>query len=141
MKPFLLGVFVGALLLVLGALFLKRTMLGTDRWPRILASSVSPDKKWICEIVDVHPSPYVCQALVHAASYSGTTSLDRGFGGEAYLSDFDSSYPSSVRFTWDGDVVTIESFEPKVLKFKLGRVEKGGGRFETTCEIVSSPSR
>jgi hypothetical protein len=75
----------------------------------VLASSISPDSKWICEIVDINPRGPVCMILIHGQSYQGRTKLKRGYRGECVVMDMDSSGPPKVTFDWSGSVVTISS--------------------------------
>jgi hypothetical protein len=77
--------------------------------PEVLASSVSPDSKWICEIVDIDPRGPVCEILIHGQSYEGHSNLERGYRGECVVMDLDSGGPPDVNFQWSGPVVTITS--------------------------------
>ncbi len=79
--------------------------------PEVLASSVSPDSKWICEIVDIDPRGPVCEILIHGQSYHGHSNLERGYRGECVVMDLDSERVSpNTKFTWNGPDVTIEGY-------------------------------
>lgn len=75
----------------------------------VVATSVSPDSKWICEIVDITPKNMFHQILIHGQSYEGRSNLERGYRGECVVMDLDSQGVSpNTKFTWDGPDVTIE---------------------------------
>jgi hypothetical protein len=102
----LISAIIGAALA--SGIFLVRERL-FQKPPEVLASSVSPDSKWICEIVDIDPRGPVCEILIHGQSYRGHSKLERGYKGECIVMDLDSSGPSQVRFDWSGPIVTISS--------------------------------
>ncbi|RYD74095.1 MAG: hypothetical protein EOP84_20475 [Verrucomicrobiaceae bacterium] len=94
------------------------------RTPEVLASSVSPDRKWLCEVVDIHPSSAVCVMLIHCQPFEGKTHLKRGFHGNCFVTDMDSStIGPDLRFTWSGSEVTIDGdprLEPQRLRCETG---------------------
>ena len=103
-----IGAIIGAVLA--SGLFVARNAVA-PKLPQVLASSVSPDSKWICEIVDIDPRGPVCHILIHGQGYQNRTKLERGFKGECIVMDLDSeSIPPDVSFSWGGPVVTIEGY-------------------------------
>jgi hypothetical protein len=101
---FVIGALTGAVV-VAGILFIRQFLAPHE----VLASSISPDSKWICEIVDIDPRGPVCEILIHGQSYEGLSKLKRGYRGECIVMDLDSGGPPDVKFDWSGPVVTIRS--------------------------------
>ena len=99
-----MGALTGALVAT-GVFFVRQFLVPNE----VVASSISPDSKWICEIVDIHPSGPVCQILIHGQAYEGHFHLERGYRGECVVMDLDSGGPPDVKFEWSGPVVTIRS--------------------------------
>lgn len=107
----LLGAVIGALLAwgVFAACELQKSLHPDPL--AVVASSVSPDSKWICEIVDITSKNMFHQILIHGQAYKGRSNLERGFCGECVVMDLDSEGVSpNTKFTWSGSDVTIEGY-------------------------------
>ena len=124
--------FVLAMVLITGDWLLQRVF--QEKVPRVVMSSVSPDGKWICEIIDIHPNRFVNTAMVCVGRNEGLDSEPRGLGGEAYVVNMDSEYPSDkTEFIWEGSVVTVRKmFVDRFVKIKVD---------ELGTEIVDSSER
>ncbi len=111
--------FVLAMVLITGDWLLQRVF--QEKVPRVDMSSVSPDGKWICAIVDIDPNRFVNMAMVYVGRNKGLDSQPRGLGGEAYVIDMDSQLPSDkTEFIWEGNVVTVRKmFVDRFVKIKV----------------------
>jgi hypothetical protein len=124
--------FVLAMVLITGDWLLQRVF--QEKVPRVDMSSVSPDGRWICAIIDIHPNRFVNMGMVYVGRNEGLGSQPRGLGGEAYVVDMDSEYPSDkTEFIWEGSVVTVRNMHvDRFVKVKVG---------ELGSEIVDSSER
>ncbi|OYV04571.1 MAG: hypothetical protein CFE26_16190, partial [Verrucomicrobiales bacterium VVV1] len=82
--------FVLAMVLITGDWLLQRVF--QEKVPRVVMSSVSPDGKWICEIVDIEPSRFNYVLMVSAGR--NRDGKQWGYGGEVYVCGMDSIPPS-----------------------------------------------
>jgi hypothetical protein len=104
----LVGAIIGSTLA--SGIFVVRERL-FPKLPEVLASSISPDSKWICEIVDIDPRGPVCEILIHGQAYAGSSKLERGYRGQCVVMDLDSeSISHDVKFEWNGPEVTIQGY-------------------------------
>lgn len=119
-----------AMLLITGDWLLQRVFL--EKVPRVVMSSISPDGKWICELVKLAPQKNRNLTMVSAGRNRGG---EQGvYDGEVYVCDMDSIPPSDeTEFSWDGNVVTVRKmFIDRFVKIKVD---------EEGSELVDSSER
>lgn len=126
--------FVLAMVLITGDWLLQRFWY--RRVPEVVVSSVSPDGKWICELVELNPHPHNHSVMIRARENRGDMKRNVYYGyGEVYLEGWDSIPPSdeAAEFIWKGNEVTVrELFIPRFVKIKVG---------DLGSEIVDSSKR